>query len=112
MEMSVEEIEGGATRAALRGRLDVVGTGLIELKFSAIAGSRRALIVDLSEVSFLASMGIRLLVIGAKAVGSKGGKMVVLSPSENLATVLKTAGIDAIIPIFYERAAAVAAVTA
>lgn len=111
MEMSVEEIEGGVTIVALRGRLDVVGAGVIELKFSAIAGSRRALIVDLAGVSFLASMGIRLLVIGAKAVAAKGGKMIALSPNDDVATVLKTARIDAIIPIFDQRDAAIAAVT-
>ena len=77
----------------------------------ALAGSRRALVVDLSKVSFLASMGIRLLVIGAKTVASKGGKIVLLDPDPNIESVLTTAGIDSVIPIHHDRASAVAAVT-
>jgi anti-anti-sigma factor len=34
-------------------------------------------IVDLSGVDFLASMGVRLLLSNAKALGSRGGKMVI-----------------------------------
>jgi anti-sigma B factor antagonist len=110
MDMDVEEIDGGVTNVVLRGRLDTAGAGAIDLKFNVIAGAKRAVIVDLSKVDFMASMGIRLLVMGAKTVTRKGGKLVVLSPDENVFAVLKTAGIEQLMPILFDRGAAIAAV--
>ena len=110
MDMDVEQIEGDITNVVLRGRLDTAGAGAIDLRFNVIAGARRAVIVDLSGVDFLASLGIRLLVMGAKAIKNKGGKLAILSPDDNVFGVLKTAGIDQIMPIFFDRDAAIAAV--
>lgn len=111
MEMEVEEAGGGVAFVILRGRLDSVGASAIDLKFNAIAGARRAIVVDMSQVDFLASLGIRVLVLGARAVKNKGGKLVILSTNEGVKSVLSAARTDTLIPIFPDRAAAVAAVT-
>jgi anti-anti-sigma regulatory factor len=50
-----------------------------------------------------------VLLVGAKIVKSKGGRLVVLCPDNNVAKVLKTAGTDALIPIFQTQEAATAA---
>lgn len=110
MDMDVEEIDGGVTNVVLRGRLDTAGAGAIDLRFNVIAGSKRAVIVDLSKVDFMASLGIRLLVMGAKTITRKGGKLVVLASDKNVLAVLKTAGIDQLMPIVFDRSAAIAAV--
>ena len=112
MEMNVEELPSGATLVVLRGRLDVAGASSIELKFSATAGARKAVVVDLLGVSFIASMGMRLLLLVAKTMAARGGKMALLSPVPDVASVLHTAGIDTVIPICNERDTAVAAVAA
>lgn len=111
MEMILEELESGITVASLRGRLDMAGTAQIDLKFNAMAGARRAVIVDLSEVSFMASMGMRLLLIAGRIVAAKGGKMALLSPTSEVETVLRTARIDGVIPICIAREEALIAVT-
>lgn len=111
MDMNVEDTDG-VTVAVLNGRLDVTGAGQIELKFNALAGARKALVVDLSQVSFVASMGIRLLLIAGKTVTAKGGKMALLAPVPEVETVLKTAGINTIIPICAARDDALATVAA
>jgi anti-sigma B factor antagonist len=111
MEMDIEEADGGVAFVILRGRLDTVGANAIDLKFNAIAGARRAVVVDLSQVDFLASLGIRVLVLGARAVKNKGGKLVILSPNEGVRSVLSAARTDTLIPIFPDRATAVAAVS-
>ena len=108
MEMQVEDLNGGVAMVTLRGRLDMTGAGLIDLKFSIVAGSKRSIVVDMSAVEFLASLGIRVLVMGAKAVKNKGGRLVLLSPQDNVKLVLTTAGIDEIIPIMFDRADAIA----
>ncbi len=106
MEMTTENLANNVVRSILAGKLDLAGAQKIDLKFSAIAGNSKRLLVDLEQVSFLASMGIRTLVIGSKAVQSKGGKMAFFKPSADVAQVLTAAGIDSIIPVFQDLDAA------
>ena len=110
MDMGLEELEGAVTLAVLRGKLDIAGTAAIDLKFNAAAGARRALIVDLSAVTFISSIGIRLLLIAGRTVAANGGKMALLGPTVDVSGVLRTARIDGIVPICADRAAALAAV--
>ena len=76
------------------------------------AFQRKALIVDLSEVSFIASMGMRLLLIAGKTIAARGGKMVLLAPTPEVESVLRTARIDGVIPICASRGDALVAVGA
>lgn len=109
MDMSVDDLAGGISKVVLRGRFDTTGAVVIELPFNKLVTEKRKIIVDLSAVSFLASYGIRVLLVGAKIVNGKGGNLVILCPDNNVAKVLKTAGMDALIPIHQTEAAAMAA---
>jgi anti-sigma B factor antagonist len=74
MEMQYRELENEIRCIQLAGELDIVGVGTIETKFSGYcAGERPRVLVDLSEVEFLASIGIRLLTLTAKSIASRGG---------------------------------------
>jgi len=112
MDMQVADIAQGAVLITLKGRLDIAGAAKIDLAFNAAIGSRRGVIVDMSEVSFLASIGIRILVIGAKQQQRRGGALVVLRPHPNAENVLETTGVIDLLPIMRDEASAVAAVTA
>ena len=109
MDMSVDDLAGGISKVVLRGRLDTTGTVVVELPFNKLVTEKQKIIVDLSAVTFLASYGIRVLLVGAKIVNGKGGNLVILCPDNNVAKVLKTAGMDALIPIHQTEAAAMAA---
>jgi anti-sigma B factor antagonist len=108
--MRVEDLEGGVTSVVLRGRLDSVGAEAIEGSFNAVANAKRAIVVDLSQVNFLTSRGIRMLVFGARAVADKGGKIVLSCPNEWVDFVLRSAEIEQFIPVVFDRSAAIAAV--
>jgi len=109
MDLSVQELDNGITVVALRGRLDTIWAGEMETSFNTIAGSKQSVVVDLSEVSFLGSLGMRMFVQGGTTVIRRGGKFAILSPDPNITKVLKVAAIDSLIPILQERAAALAA---
>jgi anti-anti-sigma factor len=109
MDMAVEDLAGGISKVVLRGRFDTTGAVLIELPFNKIVTEKQRILVDLSAVSFLASYGIRVLLVGAKIAKGKSGKLVLLCPESNVAKVLKTAGTDTLIPLFDTEAAATAA---
>ena len=72
MKMAVEPVGPGVVKVILDGRLDITGAAVIDLQFNAIAGSHKGVVVDLSAVSFMASIGIRTLVLGAETVQGRG----------------------------------------
>jgi anti-sigma B factor antagonist len=110
MDIAVEDLAGGIAKVVLRGRFDTTGAVVVELPFNKIVTETRRVLVDLSNVTFLSSYGIRVLLVGAKIVNGKGGKLVILCPDNNVAKVLRTAGTDTLIPTFQSEDAAAAAV--
>jgi anti-sigma B factor antagonist len=100
MNIAAESLDGNILKVALEGRMDLQGAQEIDLKFSGYTANKRAVIVDMSAVNFLASMGIRTLLMVAKAVSGRGGKLVLFNPTNNVAKVLETAGVASLIPVF------------
>ena len=109
MQISTDELTGGVTRVALDGRLDIAGAAAVDLKMNLVAGSAQKLLIDLAKVEFLGSMGLRSIVLPARAVLSRGGKVVLFAPAEMVESVLKTSGIDSLLPIHHDLPAALAA---
>ena len=99
MQIESTNIVDGIIKISLSGRMDVQGTQEIDLKFTSYTATQNAVMVDMNAVSFLASIGIRTLLMTAKAVYGRGGKMVILNPDDNVTNVLQMAGIDNLIPI-------------
>jgi anti-sigma B factor antagonist len=99
MNVDIVEDDTGLTRVLLEGRMDIQGTLDVDPQFREIAKSKRNVIVDLANVTFMASLGMRTLVMTAKAIRNAGGTMVLIHPQPNVETALKTAGLDMIIPI-------------
>ncbi len=95
----------------LSGRLDMKGTQEAESDFNKnAADSGQSIIVDLSGVSYIASIGIRLFLTNIKQLSAKGKRMVILRPQKMVEEVFKLAGVDSIIPIKHDDNAAVEAV--
>jgi anti-anti-sigma factor len=102
-------MEGGIIRVLLDGRLDIQGAAAIDLRMNVLAGSSKFLLVDLSNVSFLGSMGLRSIIVPAQAVRRRGGKVALFGPVPMVEEVLTASNIHEIIPIFHDLNAAVAA---
>lgn len=100
MEIHYSELDKDIRLIKLNGRLDIIGTGVIETKFTGYcSGDQVRVVVDLSAVEFLASIGIRLLMLTAKSIATRGGRMVLLNPIPEVQSTLEITGIPAIIPI-------------
>ena len=99
MELTTAEIGREITKVSLSGRLDIDGALKVDGPFMDIVKEKKFVLVDLSDVAFLASLGMRTLVSGAKASWEHGGRVVLLNPQENVEKVLRSAAIDTIIPI-------------
>jgi len=98
----------------LAGRLDMLGMEPIALKFTSLTASHAQLVlVDLREVSFLASIGIRSIVSSARALEAKGGRMALLvAPGSSVEATLTSTGIGEVIAIHTDEAEALTALGA
>ncbi len=112
MEWTVVEVGNDMTLVELSGRMDVAGALKADPAFAAIAEQHKHVIVDLTKLDFLASLGIRTLVSTCKTLRAKDGGMVLLAPQPNIEQVLRSSGIDTIIPVVADRAEAEAQVLA
>ncbi|MDX2306632.1 MAG: STAS domain-containing protein [Hyphomicrobium sp.] len=111
MRLDQTELPGGILKVKLSGALDLAGAADVEVPFGAIAAKNDKVIVDFTDLSFLASIGIRVLVKAARAIGARNGRLVVFNPSDDARKVLRSTGIDAIIPVVADQNAAIAACT-
>jgi anti-sigma B factor antagonist len=109
MDLAVEDVAGGITKINLRGRFDTTGAVVVQLPLNKVVTEKSRVMVDLSGVGFLASYAIRVLLVAAKILDGKGGRMAILCPNNNVAKILKTAKVDALIPMYQTEDAAVAA---
>ena len=80
--------------AHLTGRLDAAGVVAVEPELTRAVASHERLALDLSEVPYLASMGLRLLLAAAKNQGKRGGRLVVVNPVPDVEAVLAIAGLE------------------
>jgi len=101
-------MDGDITRVLLDGRLDIQGAAAIDLKMNVLAGSAQFLLIDLRNVSFVGSMGLRSILVPAQVVRRRGGKVALFGPVPMVEEVLKSSNIDSLIPIFHDLNSAVA----
>ena len=110
MDIVTREIGGSAALVALSGRLDIAGAEVVALPLATLAGGKQGLIIDMSGVSFLASIGIRHLVSAAKSQSRRGGRLVLLNPNSLVVEVLTSSGLTNLLPIVHSEAEAASAV--
>ncbi len=108
INVDIVDLDNGITNVLLSGRMDVQGALAVDKKFSTIADEKKKVVIDLSQVTFLASLGIRTLIMSRKTLASKGGDMVLLNPQPNVEKVLRTSGVDTVIQIVRDMNAAAA----
>ena len=108
MELVIQEDAAEFTRLALKGRLDTAGVDRVEIKFNASLPRDKHGIVDLSEVTFLASMGIRMLIAAARMIDRRGKRLVLIAPRPLVDQALRHSSIDDIIPVAPDLEAALA----
>lgn len=108
MAIDFQDISDTLRVVHISGRMDLVGTDEIATRFSALtAASGRRVVVDLTAVAFLASIGIRALITNAKALQQRGGRLVIhTGDNQPVFKTLETTGVDSLIPLFADMAAA------
>ena len=110
MELDVER-HAGTLIAKATGRIDGVNAGDFEQSLSgAIDDSDSAVIVDLADLSYISSAGLRAVLLTAKSLSRRSAKFALCAPSKPIREVFEISGFDKIIDIHDSREAALSAV--
>jgi anti-sigma B factor antagonist len=113
MEFTTEQRPDGIQRIVLSGRMDGPGTEQVAARFTeTIAAQPPRVVVDMTRVLFLSSIGIRLLLSNAKALKQHRGRMVIAGPQPLVKEVLDIVGIGLLIPVHADLESACAALAA
>lgn len=111
MEINRRDQDGVAV-LGLHGRLDQQSADALLAAAMELAGQDdcRALVVEMTGVDFMASVGIRALIRPAQALSSKGGTLAISELQPQMREFFKLAGLDQMFRIHDTTAGAVAAV--
>ena len=104
MRLKIIRADDEIQHVALSGRLDIQGVNEIQYEFQqATTMVPKPTVVDLSKVTYIASLGIGMLVSAAKFIERSGARMVLLSPSPLVGKTLETSSLHQVIPIAHEE---------
>ena len=100
--ISHDDVGQDLRRIMISGRLDASGETSIASRLVELASeAKKTVVVDLSDVQYLASIGVGALIASAKAVNAHGGKMaLVVNKSSPVMMSIHATGIDKLIPIY------------
>ena len=93
-------MQGGFLKVAVKGRLDTAGVLQVEQLFTTtLHTGGTSVAVDMSGVTFLSSMGIRMLVSAAKTLSRRGARMALLLPQALVRESILSASLDQVIAV-------------
>ena len=90
---------GGTVIVRAEGRIDSRNAGEFEACLPAADDARSNILIDLQDVDYMSSAGLRVLVIVTKASRVRGGRVVLAAPKPAILKTLKTSGFDQFLEI-------------
>ena len=108
MELTIER-EGGAVTAKVNGRIDSTNARDFEEAIrTSIEDGDLTVVMDLENLSYISSAGLRAVLMTAKTLWKRDAKFSLCSLSGPVKEVFEISGFDKIIPIHDTRDAALA----
>ena len=111
MKMDIADIGPRLVKITLTGRLDTPGVDGIETRFLAtLVPNANNAVIDMSQVDFISSMGIRMLVSAARSLKMRQAALSLFGVQEQVNQVLELVAINQMIAICTSEAEAQSAV--
>lgn len=102
-----ESKQGDLVFLHIKGRMDAITSPGIEKKILEVMDrGETKIVLNLSEVAYLSSAGMRTLLTLSKKIKSLSGKMVLTSLTPHVSDVLKMSGFDHILTLAKDDASA------
>lgn len=97
----IESKENGITILAIDGNLDAEGTQVMEDKVVALLeGGESCLLFDFSNLDYINSSGLRVLVLAYQRLKKASGKVAICGIKDYIQEVFEVSGYDKIFPLF------------
>ena len=104
-----EEQAGAVTVVTLKGRMDATtSSGVEERLMKIIEGGATRLLLDISQMDYISSVGLRVFILAGKRVKNVNGRMELCGPQPTVRQILQIAGFPTLFKIHETRAAALA----
>jgi len=102
--------EQSVVMLSVAGRLDANTVSQLERALTdAQLSGHRAIVIDLGELTYISSSGLRVLLAGRSNARKRGGEILLCNLQPTVREILEMVGFSAIFPIFGSREQAVAA---
>src|SRR4030095_2958424 len=99
-----EDRKADAVILALSGKLDATTAKTFEDKILGVINSgTQRLVVDLSQLDYVSSSGLRVFIIAAQRLQTVGGKIVLCSMKDHVRQVFDLAGFSSMLSIYGSR---------
>jgi anti-sigma B factor antagonist len=99
-----EDRKADAVILALSGKLDATTAKTFEDRIlGVINGGTQRLVVDLSQLDYVSSSGLRVIILAAKRLQTVGGKIVLCSMKDQVRQVFDLAGFSSMLSIYGSR---------
>lgn len=100
MEISTSE-QGGVAIIEVKGRVDSLNAQEFgEALVNPISSGVRNLVLDLANVDYMSSAGLRELVAAYKKANKIAGDLRLVQPTERVQEILEIAGLDSVFRVF------------
>jgi anti-anti-sigma factor len=98
--IEVTELSAGIYRVVVSGEMDIATSPELVSRLSTVRGpAPYHVLVDLAQLSFIDSTGIKALVASAKDAASHGGTLVVVAPTANIQRVFDIVQLSEVLAI-------------
>ena len=100
--MEIKEEKGGNVKiVGLHGKLDASASPIVEEALMRLLdGGERQLVLDFSNVDFISSLGLRVLVATAKYMQKNKGKLAIAALTKHVYDVFQIAGFTRIFSVY------------
>jgi len=99
--LEIVALPGPQTTISLAGELDPATAPELQARLSALADDPAvtSVVIDLSQISFLDSSGLRVLVAGNEALRTRSADLILRGPSDNVRRILQVTGLSDLITV-------------
>jgi anti-anti-sigma factor len=105
--MQINPLGDDRVKVILKGRLDTPGVDRVETRFvAAVVPAGRHTLVDLSEVEFVGSLGVRMFISVARSLRLKQAQLLLIAPQTQVHDMFDHVSLSDIIPICVDEAEA------
>ena len=103
-----QQKSAGVVTLRLSGRLDTTTARAFEDKIlGGIASGERHIVIDLAQLDYISSAGLRVIALAGKRLSAANGRLVLCSLKDRVREVFEVAGFSSIVAIYGSHDAAI-----